>query len=85
MKISRPARARNLDEKHYRLRLWPESSTADMRGAALVGNEIAEVIGKNAEQRQARNPVRSQDPEIASFVGMRLGTGDRGRHTFGGP
>ena len=40
---------------------------------ALVGNEVAEVVGEYAEQRQSRNSIRSQDPEVASFKRARLG------------
>src|SRR5262249_43902179 len=53
---------------------------------ALMRDEIAEVVGENSEQSQAGNPVSGEDPEIASFTGMRLrGVGWRDRDTFRGP
>ena len=44
------------------------ASTADAPG--LVSDEVAEVVGENAEQRQTRNSIRGEDPEVASFARM---------------
>ena len=51
-------------------------------------DEVADEVGQNSEERQTRDPVSGEDPEIAAFKRMGLGTGGWRycrRSAFGGP
>jgi hypothetical protein len=57
------------------LRLFPRARTSVRHARpGLVGDEVREEVGQNAEQRQATNAVGGENPCSAAFMMMKFGS-----------